>query len=184
MHIRGNTEVGMVARQRLTHAAPDLALGSSIRELPWAGIAALLSLGAAGLHWAVAPDHFGEYWVFGAFFVLCAWLQAAWSVAITSRPSRFLLWIGIVGNLALAAFWLYTRAVQVPIGPDAGSPEAYGRVDELCVIFEVATAAVAAGLLAIGWQHVRRPSDWWVLVPSSVVMMALIGWVLWSSPIM
>lgn len=176
----------MTARQMHGQASRAARFSGSVswRAVPWAGLAALLSLGAGGLHFAVAPAHFDEYWIFGAFFVLCAWLQVAWSVAVTSRPSRWLLIVGIAGNLALAVLWFYTRAVAVPIGPAAGSPETYGRIDELCVVFEVATAAVAAGLLVLGWGHVRRHFDWWVLVPASAVMVVLIGWVLGSSQIM
>lgn len=155
-----------------------------LSELPWAGLAALFSLGAAGLHFAVAPDHFGEYWLFGAFFVVCAWLQAAWSAAIVSRPSKLLLSIGVAGNLALAGLWLYTRLVAVPLGPDAGMPEVFGRVDELTIVFELATAAIAAGLLMHGWKRARRPMDWLSLIAGSVALTVLIAWVLGSSAIM
>src|SRR5882672_11381130 len=67
---------------------------------------ALLSLGAAGIHFAVTGLHFGETWYHGTFFAMVAWLQLIWAVALLVKPSRRLLLAGIIGNLAVAEVWL------------------------------------------------------------------------------
>jgi len=43
---------------------------------------ALLSFGAAALHFAYAPTHFDEYWLYGTFFVTLAWAQLAWGQVV------------------------------------------------------------------------------------------------------
>src|SRR4029453_16572025 len=43
---------------------------------------AVLSLAAAGIHFAVMGEHFQEYVVFGVFFSLVAWFQALWALGV------------------------------------------------------------------------------------------------------
>ena len=43
------------------------------------------SLGAAVVHFGYAPAHFSEYWLYGLFFVVVAWLQVLWAAAIVVR---------------------------------------------------------------------------------------------------
>src|SRR5439155_574913 len=84
---------------------------------------AMLSLGAAGIHFAVMSDHFNLTWYHGSFFAATAWLQLAWAVAIVVRPSRRLLLAGIIGNLVVAEIWLVSRTIGIPFGPDSGIAE-------------------------------------------------------------
>jgi len=108
---------------------------------------ALLSLGAAGVHFAVTGLHFGETWYHGTFFAMVAWLQLIWAVAILVKPSRRLLLAGIVGNLVVAEVWLVSRTIGIPFGPDSGTAEAVGFVDVLTTVFEVAIILGALALL-------------------------------------
>src|SRR5206468_8509327 len=67
------------------------------------------SLGAAVVHFGYASAHFSEYWLYGLFFVVVAWLQVLWAVAIVVRPSRWLLLAGAVGSEAVLAVWVASR---------------------------------------------------------------------------
>lgn len=165
------------------HAPARTATFEGLANLPWPGVLALVSLGAAGIHFAVAPHHLQEYWLYGWFMVASAFLQAAWAVAIISRPTRRLYLAGIAGNAALAALWLYTRLATVPIGPDAGSAEPFGRPDELCVIFELVTVVLALALVGRYRAREHRAADWAMLWAVSIVIAAVTGWAL-SSRIM
>jgi hypothetical protein len=109
--------------------------------------AALLTAGAALIHVGVAGDHFHEWWAAGLFFLIVAAAQLGWSLWCWLRPaSRRLLLIGVGGSLALVLLWAVSRTTGLPIGPEAGTPEAVGAADLVCAGLEVASAALAAAL--------------------------------------
>jgi hypothetical protein len=110
---------------------------------------AMLSLGAAGVHFAVTGLHFGETWYHGTFFAMVAWLQLIWAVAILVQPSRRLLLAGVIGNLVVAEVWLVSRTIGIPFGPNAGTAEAVGFVDVLTTVFE--------GVIIFGALALLRP---------------------------
>ncbi len=146
-------------------------------HLQW--LAALCSLAAAGVHFAVAPEHFAEYWLFGWFFIVVAWLQAVWAIAITSRPNRWLLITGLAGNLALVTIWLWTRLVGVPMGPGSGDVEAFGWTDGLSVILELGVAALTTALiLPLPLRDSRSSSMAATVLLGSLLMVAVLGGVL------
>jgi hypothetical protein len=129
---------------------------------------ALLSSGAAAAHFAVTSDHFAEFWLYGAFFALVAWLQLLWAgqvYAARTRPlSRALLLAGMAGNALVAAVWLLTRTAGAPVGPSAGVREAVSLLDAATTSFEVLIAATCALLLAVPrLQHSGAPP--WVAAP-------------------
>lgn len=50
---------------------------------------AILSVATAVIHFAVAGEHFQEYWLFGVFMLVTAWLQLTWAVLPwPGRPGR------------------------------------------------------------------------------------------------
>src|SRR5690242_18864134 len=106
------------------------------------------SLGAAVVHFGYASAHFDEYWLYGLFFVVVAWLQLGWAAGIVVRPSRSLLIAGGLGNAAVVAVWVASRTVGVRIGPDATVKEAVGFPDVLCTVLEAVVAVGALVLLA------------------------------------
>jgi hypothetical protein len=108
---------------------------------------ALLSLGAAGIHFAVMGDHFNETWYHGSFFAAVAWLQLAWAVAVVLKPSRRVLLAGIIGNLVIAEVWLVSRTIGIPIGPNSGESEPAAFADILSTCLEVAIVLGALALL-------------------------------------
>ncbi|MGE0600610.1 MAG: hypothetical protein AB7J35_05425 [Dehalococcoidia bacterium] len=132
--------------------APPLTLRSVV-----AAACALLSTGAAVIHFAVLGDHWDEWWGYGLFFGIAAWLQLAWGAVVVARPSSKLLVAGAVGSFAIAGLWLVSRTGGVPAGPAFGEREAAAFPDVLASVFEVllglsAFTAVAApgGKLTLG----------------------------------
>ncbi len=103
---------------------------------PFVAVAAVASAAAAGIHFAVAPEHFHEWWGFGAFFVVSGTAQLAWAVF----PSK--AWIGIGGNALFIVLWAVSRTHGLPFGPDPNTPEAVGPVDLVSIGLEL-TAVLA-----------------------------------------
>jgi hypothetical protein len=107
------------------------------------------------IHFAVAGEHFAEYWLFGAFMLVTGWLQAAWSVGVVVRPWRWLLWSGAVLNAGVIGIYIVTRTVGDVVGPTPHDVEPLGFGDGLCTVLE---AVVVVGCL---WLLARR-TDWQV----------------------
>lgn len=137
-----------------------------------------LSLGAAAIHFAVIPEHFAEWWGFGLFFAAIGWFQALWPIAYIHQPSRRVGLIAIAVNVATVMSWAWSRSLGLPLGPEAGIPEAMGWPDILSGVFEV---ALIVGLVA---AHLPRDEDrhrfristdvsrWWTVGFAVIVAMA------------
>ncbi len=146
-------------------------------SLPW--VLALLSVGAAAFHFAVAPEHFNEYALFGWFFVIVAWLQAVWAMSMVSaKPGRALLYLGVIGNLLLVALYFWTRLVQVPIGPEAGNPESFEWPGIVSVIFEAGVVVLGLVLLSRPGLSSRRALPTVAILSASVILLVVVGIVL------
>jgi FixH protein len=111
---------------------------------------AVTSLAAAGIHFAVMADHFNEYFVFGLFFSVVAWLQALWALGVVIAPTRQLLIGGLVANAVIVAVWVLSRTAGLPIGPDAGTPEPATVLDVLSTALEV---GIVLGTAALLWRR-------------------------------
>lgn len=125
--------------------------------------ACVLSLVAGLIHGIVTPDHFAEWWGYGLFFILAAFVQAGYGAIPLFRrmvegegiltgwaPSkvRAFVWIGILGNAATILLWLVTRTVGIPLlGPEAGVVEDVGFWDSLSKLVEVALVVALVLLL-------------------------------------
>jgi hypothetical protein len=134
--------------QLFTHtrsAAPTVAVAVSL---------AVMSLGAAAVHFDAMEDHFNEYVWFGVFFAFIAWLQALWAVAIVASPTRAPLVGGLVGNLVVVAVWIVSRTSGFPFGPNPGVPEGASFVDIVATALELLIAAGCAALL-LAWRGSR-----------------------------
>ena len=135
---------------------------STDQKIPWAADApveagpyvrgglAVLSVGAAVIHFEVVFEHFSEYWLYGTFFLVSAWLQLIWAAWLGWRPSRPLLWAGVAGNAAIIAVYVLTRTVGDLVGPGRGEAEAVGGIDVVCTAFE---ALLVAGALVLLWRR-------------------------------
>ena len=102
---------------------------------------ALLSFGAAVMHFAYSPTHFDEYWLYGVFFVVIAWAQLAWGLAILIKPSRLLLYAGLLNAIIVAIYFL-SITVGVGIGPSASTAEPFG--------WSAALSSGLEGLIVVG----------------------------------
>jgi hypothetical protein len=130
--------------------------GTVGRYLGWFLVA--LSLGAGVIHFAHAGEHFDLTWYHGTFFAVVAWLQLSWAAAVIVRPTRRLLLLGVVGNLAVIATWIVSRTSGVPFGPTKGEAESIALSDGLATGFEAAIVLVALAVLvrpAMAQQSIR-----------------------------
>ncbi len=160
--------------------APDEARGrhpgpswSDLLLLPAIG----LSLAAAAIHFAVASEHFSEYWLFGLFFAGIAWFQALWPVALVRFRTSVIPTLGIVVNLGTVALWVWTRAIAIPIGPQAGEREPAGLADIAATGFEVLLVCLLVGLIVPGLRSTldrRAPRSAWL---GSIAWVVLVIWI-------
>ncbi len=114
----------------------------------------LLSAGAAAIHFAVIGDHFAEYWVYGMFFAVAAWLQILWAIALASKGSRRLLFSGVLGNTIIVAVWVISRTSGLPVGPQSGTRETVNFTDFLATSFE---ALIVVGSVVLLGGSAERP---------------------------
>jgi hypothetical protein len=145
--------------------ATDRAEAARARSFPYSvgGLillgAALLSAGAASVHFAVTKDNFEEYTLFGVLFVATALAQLGWAAAVLVRPWRALLVLGAVFNLGVAAVWALDRTVGMPIGPEHWEASPFGFGDTVTAAFEVLIAIGCVLLLRRRLAGgVRRPA--------------------------
>jgi hypothetical protein len=110
------------------------------------GPLAVLSLGAAAIHFAVMPEHFAEWWAFGVFFGATGWFEALWAVGYVTMPTRRIAALGLVANVATVLLWAASRTVGLPIGPEPWVPEPVGLPDLVATLLE---GILVLGLLTI-----------------------------------
>src|SRR5215204_6617713 len=129
--------------------------------------ASALSLLAGLLHLWVTPEHFEEWWGYGAFFVVAGAAQILYAPIVLLIPTRIVLLWGITGNLAIVMLYLLTRTVGIPLfGPEAGEVEGFGFVDVCATASEMGIAvALSAALLRNAPPERRR----------TIVLIAAIG---------
>jgi hypothetical protein len=132
---------------------------------------ALLSMGAAVIHFVVVPGHWDEYWGQGLFFIVAAIAQLLWAVWLLVAPSRLLYLIGAAGNAAIVALWVVTRTYGVPAGPGAGEREAVEFADTLATVFEV---LLVAGAVVLARTVPARPIRWPAGALTASVLLALV----------
>ena len=109
-----------------------------------ARLAALASLGAAVIHFAVVPSHWQEWMPAGVFFALLAVVQLMWAGLVLTRPTVTVLAAGIVLNVGVVALWAFTRTAGAPFGPHAGVPEVVQAAD-LCALLLQIYVVMGAG---------------------------------------
>jgi hypothetical protein len=185
----GLVPLGLLLARRRTRSADELAPQRE-PEAPAAGppepkraagsepvlrpALALLSVGAAVIHFVVVPGHWDEYWGQGLFFIVAAIAQLLWAIWVVVAPSRLLYLAGAAGNAAIVALWVVTRTYGVPAGPGAGEREAVEFADTLATVFEV---LLVVGALALARTAPARPIRWpaGALVASALVALVVAG---------
>ena len=141
------------------HEYRDRAPMLTTAERVWLPLAVVSSAAAAGVHAALAPDHFREATSFGLFFVACALLQLLWAGATAVACSRNLLLAGVLGNLVVLALWSVTRTLGLPFGlmPE---PEAIGFWDLACALWELAVIGSSVAVLQSRDPVPARMGEW------------------------
>ena len=119
---------------------------ATVRPYILGGLAAL-SVGAAAIHFAVVFEHFVEYTLYGAFFLVISWAQLIWPAVLLWRPSRLWLWLGIAGNAIIIAVYVASRTVGLPFGPDLHNTESVGALDVVSCALEFLLIVGCAVLL-------------------------------------
>ena len=117
---------------------------------------AALSMVAGSIHAVVAAPHFGEYWLFGLFFVALAAFQLGWGAWIYERPSRRAYRLGLVVSVTVIAIWLVSRTTGLPLGPGAGSPEEVGPLDPAAAAVQAMVALLCTAFLRSGGEPPDR----------------------------
>jgi hypothetical protein len=109
-----------------------------------------------------------------AFFVVVAAAQLAWGAVALARAPRWWLALGAVGNLVVAATWVVSRTVGLPVGVYAGITLPVGFPDALAMALEVVVVAGAATLLVRGRGPARSAArSLGITVAAAVVAGAL-----------
>lgn len=100
------------------------------------GSAALLTLGAAAIHFAVVPEHLEMYVPHGILFIVLGLAQAALAIGILVAPQRRLFTAGAVATIAVIGLYLTSRIVGLPIAPEPWRPEPVGFPDVAATLLE------------------------------------------------
>jgi hypothetical protein len=109
-----------------------------------------------------------------AFFVVVAAAQLGWGAVALARAPRWWLALGAAGNLVVAATWVVSRTVGLPVGVYAGITLPVGFPDALAMALEVVVVAGAATLLIRGRTPARTAArSLGVTVAAAVVAGAL-----------
>jgi hypothetical protein len=116
-------------------------------------VAAACLLGADAIHTAVIAEHFTEWWAEGAFFLALGVLEGGLAAALLLAPARRTCRAAVLASVATIAVWAWSRTIGVPIGPEAGYPEAVGRADTIATLLEALTALALA---PASLRHPRR----------------------------
>lgn len=156
-----------------TSAAAPAEVPSSIQTM--ARCLAILSGVAAIIHFAVANEHYQEYWAFGVFMIGAGVLQAAWAGAVLVSPRRWMWVAGAVLNGGIVGVYIITRTVGDIVGPTPREVEPVGFGDAFCTVLE---ALLVVGCLAVllGWSAkiVRPRAAGWAVGVTGSVMAALL----------
>jgi hypothetical protein len=142
----------MPAQPGWARADPDRDRARVLSAIALASIAAgAINIAAAATVGRFSADNL-------AFFAVVAAAQLAWGAVALVRAPRWWLALGAVGNLVVAATWVASRTVGLPVGEYAGVTLPVGFADGLATALEAVTVAGAAWLLVRGRGPVRSPA--------------------------
>jgi hypothetical protein len=109
-----------------------------------------------------------------AFFIAAAAAQVAWGTLALVRAPRWWLALGAAGNLVIAATWLVSRTIGLPVGTYAGTVLPIGFADSLATALEVAVVVGCVALLIRGASLARSATR----SPTTTAAIALVVGVL------
>ncbi len=131
--------------------------------------AAGLAFAAALIHLWATPEHFEEWWGYGAFFVAAATGQGIFGVALLRRSTQPLLLAGIWANAAIVVLYVVTRTRGIPLGPHDGTVEDAGILDMSATVAEIGLVVALVTLLAGAYRR-------WTV--NALLLLGVVLWVL------
>jgi hypothetical protein len=102
----------------------------------------------AAIHLWVAAEHFEEWWGYGMFFVVAAYLELAFAWLLIRRPNDLLILAGIWGSTATVLMYVVSRTGGVPVGPSAGAVEAVELLGVTSTAAEALLVVLLSGMLS------------------------------------
>jgi hypothetical protein len=112
-------------------------------------VLAALSAGAGAIHLAMIAPHAQGSTLEGWLFAGAGWAQLTLAFFLFARPSRKLLGVTILANLAFLGAWAISRTVGLPFGENPGEAEDIGSVDLACAVME---GLVIVGAAVVAWR--------------------------------
>ncbi|STZ44327.1 Uncharacterised protein [Mycolicibacterium gilvum] len=143
-----------------------------------ARLAALASLGAAVIHFAVVPTHWQEWMPAGVFFTSIAAFQLLWARLVLTRTTTPVLAAGIMLNLGAIALWAVSRTAGAPYGPHAGQAEVVQAADLCALLLQIYVVMGAGWVWYRGLQGEPVP-----VFGSTLVLMGAVGVVALASTV-
>src|SRR5215831_16127886 len=107
-------------------------------------LAAILTVGAGWIHFAVAPHHLAEYLPFGILFLVVGGAQIVLGVATLLRPSPRVFAGAALVALGCLAVWAVSRSAGLPIGPSVGRTEPLATEDVIASLLEAGSVLLFA----------------------------------------
>ena len=114
---------------------------------------AVLSTAAGVIHISMVPSHAGEWMAEAVAFAVVGWFQIGVAVVLLTRPSRAVLTITAIANVAFVAAWAVSRMWGLPFGPESGVAESASFVDIACAVFEGLLVVGAVALILPRWPR-------------------------------
>ncbi|HEX2102151.1 MAG TPA: hypothetical protein VHF51_00750 [Solirubrobacteraceae bacterium] len=142
----------------------------------WA--AAGLSLVAAWVHFSYTAPHWRDWWAYGVFFLAMGVFQAACAPAIVRWPrNTWVALVAIAGNLGIVGMYVYSRTVEIPMGPHAGIVEKATAIDLATTAAEIMIVAIV--LTVVGSRSRRVILNLLLLAGIGLWVLRLTTQVLW-----
>lgn len=138
-----------VAVERELHPGQSLA---AVGKLGWLAVGAAASLAAGAIHAAAIGTH-SEHRQAMVVFTIVAAIQLGWGALALARPSRLLLALGGLANVALVAGWVAAKVHGLTFIDGLDVKEPLQAADGLAAV--LAVVAVAAALMAVIGQASR-----------------------------
>jgi hypothetical protein len=118
----------------------------------------LASVGAGIIHLMVVHEHLEEFTPFGIGFLVLGLFQLVWAVTVMVKANAPVLVVGLVVSALTVAVWVVSRTVGLPIGPEAGEPEAIGMLDVTATVLE-GVMVLGAGYLLVRPERAEEPAN-------------------------
>ncbi len=143
-----------------------------------ARLAALASLGASVIHFAVVANHWQEWMPAGVFFASLAAFQLVWARLVLARTTTSVLALGVMVNIGAIALWALSRTAGAPFGPHAGEAELVQAADLCALLLQIYVVMGAAWVWHRGLQGEYVP-----VFVSAVVLFGAVGVVALASTV-